>query len=230
MAALALVAIIVGSLGVAALFDAIAPGDTAESVMQQVILIQDYDIAQTFGLVFMAGGVMLLFASAVFFSTFLSRAMTAAAAGVVTSLGIVSLIFVVWSRFDLMPRFEPGLVAVELGAASMLILLASLNVFARGEMLSGRGVLRYATLGLLAAIAGLVVVSVPAFVAHMRLTSTDAVLIEPKIVPTGNAVVTTAVGLRRRIGAELGRSSSMVVATNALSPRLTGRPFGLSGR
>lgn len=138
MAALALVVIIAGSLAVVALFDAIAPGDAPESVMQQLDLVQGYDGTQTFAMVCLTGGVMLLFASAVFFSTFLSRAMTAAAAGVVTSLAIVSLIFVVWSRFDLIPRFEPGLVAVELGAAAVLILLASLYVFARGEMLSGR--------------------------------------------------------------------------------------------
>jgi ABC-type transport system involved in multi-copper enzyme maturation permease subunit len=223
VAALALVVIVVGSLGVAALFDGIAPGSAPQSVMQQLDLIQGYDGVQTFGMVGLAGGVILLFASAVFFSTFLSRAMTAAAAGVVTSLGIVSLIFVVWSRFDLMPRFEPGLVAVELGAASVLILLASLYVFARGEMLSGRGALRYATLGLLAAIAGLVVVSVPAFVAHTRLSPADAVLMDPRITPAGNAVVTTA------IGTDGGSAQSWAIYFDGsgyerLTPRLTGQP------
>jgi hypothetical protein len=204
-------------------FDAIAPGNSPESVMGTLILFQDLQLAEVFSVVFLAGGLLLLFASAVFFSTFLSRAMTAAAAGVVTALGVISLIFVVWSRFDLIPRFEPGLVAVELGAAAVLILLASLYVFARGEMLSGRGVLRYATLGLLAAMAGLVVVSVPAFVAQTRLTPANAVLIDPTIVPAGNAVVTTA------MDDEGGSAQSWAIFLDGsghrqLSPRLTGQP------
>ena len=224
VAAVALLVIIVGSLGVAMLFEAIAPGQASESVIRSLLLMgRDLDVGETFALVFLAGSLLLLLASAVFFSTFLSRAMTAAAAGVVTSMGIISLIFVVWSRFDLMPRFEPGLVAAELGAAAVLILLASLYVFARGEMLSGRGVLRYATLGLLAAIAGLVVVSVPAFVAHMRLTPTDAMLIDPRIVPAGNAAVATA------MTNDGGSSQSWAIYFDGsgyqrLSPRLTGQP------
>ena len=223
MAVLALLAIVAGSLVVAALFDAIVPGDTPGSVMEQVGLGQDYGIVETFGVVFLAGGLLLLFATAVFFSTFLSRAMTAAAAGVVSALGIISLVFVVWSRFDLMPRLEPGLVAVEFGTASLLILLASLYVFARGEMLSGRGVLRYATLGLLAALAGLVVVSVPAFVAHTRLSPDDAVLMGAQIVPAGNAIVTTAAG------DDGGSVQTWAVYFDGsgferLTPRLTGHP------
>jgi ABC-type transport system involved in multi-copper enzyme maturation permease subunit/Tol biopolymer transport system component len=221
VAVLALLAVIVGSLGVAALFDAVAPGDSSESVMEQVMLVQDYGMGEAFGVVFLTGGLLLLFAAAVFFSTFLSRAMTAAAAGVVSALGIISLIFVVWSRFDLMPRFEPGLVAIELGTATVLILLASLYVFARGEMLSGRGVLRYVTLGSLAAVAGLVVVSVPAFVAHTRLSPDDAVLLGTQIVPAGNAIVTTVVD------EEGGSAQTWAIYFDGsgyqrLTPRLTG--------
>jgi hypothetical protein len=224
VALVALLVIVVGSIGVALLFEAVAPGQATEPVIRSLLLMgRDLDIGESFAIVFLTGSVALLFASAVFFSTFLSRAMTAAAAGVVTALGIISLVFVVWARFDLMPRFEPGLVAVELGAAALLILAASLYVFARGEMLSGRGVLRYATLGLLTAIGGLVVVSVPAFVAQTRLSPEDAVLMDPKIVPAGNALVTTA------MDSDGGSAQSWAIYFDGsgyqrLSPRLTAMP------
>ena len=224
MALAALLAIIVGSIGVAMLFEAIVPGQPTEPVLRSLLLMgRDFDVSETFAIVFLIGSLALLFASAIFFSTFLSRSMTAAAAGVVTSLGVISVVFVVWSRFDLIPRFEPGLIAVELGAAALLILMASLYVFSRGEMLSGRGVLRYATLGLLAAVAGLVVVSVPAFVAQTRLSPEDAVLMNPKIVPAGNALVTTAAD------SDGGSVQTWAVFFDGsgyqrLSPRLTGSP------
>jgi ABC-type transport system involved in multi-copper enzyme maturation permease subunit len=223
VAALSFLAIIIGSLGVAAVFAALAPDDGRETVLHQVAMVKDYGIGEAFGMAFLLGGLALLFATAVFFSTFLSRAMTAAAAAVVTALGIISLSFIVWSRFDLIPRFVPGLVTLEFGTAAVLILVASLFVFGRGEMLSGRGVLRYAAFGLLAALAGLVVVCVPAFVAYSRLTPEDAVLLDPRIAPSRNAVLATAAN------EEGGSAQSWSVFLDGsgirrLGPRLSGMP------
>jgi len=87
-----------------------------------------------------AGAIFLLFCFAAFFSSFLPRAMTAAAAGIGASIAVLVLVSAIWSRLDLLPRIEPQWMALELGVIGAIVLLASLFVFSRGEMLRGRGV------------------------------------------------------------------------------------------
>jgi hypothetical protein len=194
MGGLALLLIVGGSLGVAATFQSIAPGHGSSDVMDSLTTLSRYGVAGAFTLISVGGSVLLLFASAVFFSTFLSRALTAAAAGLVAALAVISVVFLIWSRLDLVPRFEPGLLAIELGAAGLLVLVASLFVFTRGEMLSGRRVLRTALVGSLVVLGGLVIVSLPILRAHTRLTPSAAALSDLQFVSAGNAIVATASG------------------------------------
>ncbi|MFQ5743863.1 MAG: ABC transporter permease subunit, partial [Acidobacteriota bacterium] len=87
-----------------------------------------------FDLVNVASVSLLLFACAVFFSTFLAGPLTAAAAGLALSLTILTGIFVLWSRFSLVPRFEPQWLATAIALTALLILMASLVLFARAEL------------------------------------------------------------------------------------------------
>ena len=66
--------------------------------------------------------ITLLFAASVFFSTFLSRAMNAVFAGIVSSMAMMMFLFVIWSRLDIMPRLEPGLFVLELVLAAVAFL------------------------------------------------------------------------------------------------------------
>jgi len=194
MGGVALLLIVGGSLGVAAAFRSIAPGHGSTDLVDSLTLLGEYGVVGTFTLVSVGGSILLPFASAVFFSTFLSRALTAAAAGLVAALAIISVVFLIWSRLDLVPRFEPGLLAIEFGAAGILILVAALFVFTRGEMLSGRRVLRTALIGSLIILGGMMIVSLPILRAHTRLTPSAAALSDLQIVPAGNAIVATASG------------------------------------
>ncbi len=56
---------------------------------------------------------MVVYPAAVFFSTFIGRAMTAAAAGLAAALCLMAGIVIVWSQMDLQPRLAPALLAAE---------------------------------------------------------------------------------------------------------------------
>jgi len=139
-----------------------------------------------------AAAAAVIFAAAVFFSTFIGRAMTAAAAGLVTALGLGAGVVVIWSRLDLQPRLEPALLGAEAALAAALFLLGSFYVFARGEMLRGAAALRTASIGLLVIVAGLLLVGVPLIYAQMRLGPGTAVLADLVPAPDGSAVAVTA--------------------------------------
>ncbi len=194
VAGLALLLVVVGSLAVAALFQQLARGQGSDDVIRSLSYLDHNSVVGAFTVISIAGSLFLLFALAVFFSTFLSRALTAAAAGLAAALAVISTVFLIWSRLDLMPRFEPELMAVELGAAGLLVMTSSLYLFTRGELLSGRRVLRTAVFGSALALAGLAVVSAPLFYAHTRLVPQNALLHDVRVVPDGSAVLATASG------------------------------------
>jgi len=104
-ALLALLAIVAGSAVVTVAFRALVGGGSRGLALDPLLGLGSIDVAEAFVGVALAGCMLLLFACAAFFSTFLSRAMTAAAAGVVAALAIIAAVFLVWSRFDLIPRF-----------------------------------------------------------------------------------------------------------------------------
>lgn len=178
----------------------------------------------------LTGGIFLLFSSAVFFSTFVGRAMTAAAAGLAAAWAVLSAIFHVWSRLDLIPRLEPGLLAVEIFLASVLVLLASLYLFARGEMLRGAGARRRVALVSLIVVCGIVVTGMPPIYSQARLSPDTAVLHDAEVSPRGDAIAVTA--------ARSDGSSSQVWLVHPdgsgferLTGRLTGCPtFSPDGR
>ena len=183
MAGLALALIIAASLAVMALFS-VAQGH----------LFGGVPLDSPGVIIAGAALVLLLFACSVFFSTFVSRALTAAAAGIVSAFAIGTLIFLVWTRIGVTPAFELELLALELLGAAVLVLVASLAIFMAGEMLSGRRVLRHALLGGTAALGLLVLVSVPVVLAKTRLDADSAQLLDVRLVPDRSAVVATALG------------------------------------
>jgi ABC-type transport system involved in multi-copper enzyme maturation permease subunit len=145
-----------------------------------------------FAVVTFAGGSLLVFAASVFCSTCLSRPLSAAAAGLATSLIVVSAILFVWARLDLQPRLEPQWVGGEMGLAAALILIGSLFLFARGEMLRGRAARRRIALASGVVLGALALASVPLIHAQVRLSPGGAVLWAPGLSPSGDAAVTTA--------------------------------------
>jgi ABC-2 type transport system permease protein len=82
---------------------------------------------------------ILLFSCSVLCSALLTRTLTAAAAGLALAMALMAGIFLVWSGLALVPRLEPQWLAVELVVASAAMLLASLIVFAWGELFRGGG-------------------------------------------------------------------------------------------
>lgn len=76
----------------------------------------------------------LLFACSVFCSTLLNRTLTAATAGIALALILLSGIMLAWTSLSLSPALEPQWVAFEVVLLSVVILLASVAVFARGEL------------------------------------------------------------------------------------------------
>ncbi|HXI03628.1 MAG TPA: ABC transporter permease [Candidatus Saccharimonadales bacterium] len=172
----------------------------------------------------LAGGVLLLFSSAVFFSTFVGRAMTAAAAGLGGAAAVLAGIFIIWSRMDLIPRLEPDLLAADIVLASVVILGASLFLFARGEMLRGAGARRRAALVSLVAIGGIVTTGMPLLYSQARLSPATAVLHDAVVSPRGDTIAVTA--------ARSDGSSSQVWLVHPdgsgferLTGRLTGSPY-----
>ncbi|MBI3448675.1 MAG: PD40 domain-containing protein [Acidobacteria bacterium] len=136
--------------------------------------------------------VLLLFSFAVFFSTFLPRAMTAAAAGLGASAAVITVVVAVWSRLDLLPRLEPQWFATELLAISGAVLVASLFVFSRSETLRGRFTARSAAAAALFALFAAGIATIPIAYARMRLLPSGASLIAISMSPKGDAIVATA--------------------------------------
>ena len=164
------------------------------------------------------GSSFLIFSASVFFSTVVSRAMTAAAAGLTAALILLGGLTMLWSRIDLMPRLEPGWISLEVGIAGVLILLASLALFSRGEMLRGSGARKAAVLAGLLAVAGIGLVTAPVAFSMMRLTPEKAVLNDPTLSPARDAVVATATN------AEGGSPQVWMIPTDGSGmTRLTGR-------
>jgi len=137
----------------------------------------------------LAGAVLVMFSTAVFFSTVLSRAMTAAAAGLVAALTLLAGIFLVWSRMDLVPLLEPQWIALEMGLMASLILLASLYLFSRGEMLRGKGARKTALVAVALALLGGGVGTLPVLFASFQVTPEGAGFDDAFLSPSGDAVV-----------------------------------------
>ncbi|HZI95431.1 MAG TPA: ABC transporter permease subunit [Patescibacteria group bacterium] len=142
---------------------------------------------------------LLLFATSVFFSTFLTRAMTAAAAGLAASLLILAGFFLLWSRLEIYPRLEPEWMALEIFLAAGLLLLASLYLFWRGELLRGSGMRRLVPMASAMTVGLLGLVTVPLVLAHGRLTPSSAEIIQMDSSPSGDALVVTVTAKDRAI-------------------------------
>ncbi|HZE88511.1 MAG TPA: ABC transporter permease subunit, partial [Verrucomicrobiae bacterium] len=139
------------------------------------------------------GGVMfLLFSFAVFFSTFLPRAMTAAAAGLGGAAAVITVVVAIWSRFDLLPRLEPQWFATELVAIGGAVLVASLFVFSRSETLRGRFTARSATAAAIFALFAAGIATAPITYARMRLLPSGAALVALLMSPKGDSIAVTA--------------------------------------
>ena len=77
----------------------------------------------------LVGAMVLAFACGVLCSTFVTRPLTAAAAGLAVAMGIASSVFLAWSALDLNVSFEAGWFGVQLIAVGMLLLIGSAFVF-----------------------------------------------------------------------------------------------------
>ena len=154
-----------------------APWDTTGGLLSGVLL---------------AGASILLFGVSVFFSTVLSRTMTAAAAGIATSLVLLSGMLFVWARVDVVPHLEPEWLAAETALAGLLFLGASWWAFTRGEMLRGRRFLRTAVGAAVLALGVFGLASLPMLHATVRLTPEEAVLRDLQLASDGRGLVAYA--------------------------------------
>lgn len=184
----ALAAIVAGSLAVSWLFGLAVGGDG----LRVVRLVGGAGAPAGPPWPPLAPAVFLLFSASVFFSTFLSRALTAAAAGLAGSLLVLSGIMLSWSRLDLIPRLEPELLAAEILLTGALILLASSYVFSRGELLGGSRLRRTLATAILMVLAGSGLIGVPLAVTRLRLSPDDAILLRASVSPRGDGVAATA--------------------------------------
>jgi len=183
---LALLAIMAGSVAMLAVFSLLAGGGGIGPWVGT-------PAAQS-ALPLLAGvtGTAVIFTAAVFFSTFIGRAMTAAAAGLTTALCLLAGIVIVWSRLDLVPRLEPALVLGEAALAAALLLLASYHVFSRGEMLRGNSVRRSVAVGLVLAAGGAALIGAPLIYSQVRLNPDSAVLADVTVSPRGDSIAVAA--------------------------------------
>jgi ABC-type transport system involved in multi-copper enzyme maturation permease subunit len=188
VAACSTLLILIGSLIFACLFGIVVAGGDATFLIRD---LPRMDLAGLMTLV-LVSATLLLFSASVFFSTFLSRAMNAAGAGLVTGLLIMAGIVLIWSRLDLIPRLEQGLLLIEIGLAGTVVLLASLYLFCRGELLGGSGGRKRGLLVGLASLAALAVVTVPAVWAQVRLSPAKALIAGLELDPSGEALFATA--------------------------------------
>lgn len=171
-----------------------------------------------FDVVALASLCFLLFACATFFSTLISRPLSAAAAGGALALFLLAGILLLWAAFSLTPRLEPQWLAAEVTLAAAIVLVASLAIFARAELLrrgSGwpRPVLACAfALGLLG------LVAIPAAHAGGRI-SQDLVVI------AGNEIAVSGDGVAMTVNLPSGRGQEiwLVHADGSGTSPVTGR-------
>lgn len=172
----------------------------------------------------LCAAIFLLFSCSAFFSSFVSRPLTAAAAGLVTSIAILAAITLTWSRLDLVPRLEPELLAIQVSLAGTLLLAGSLHVFARGELLEGRRAARMGALLIVASAATLL----PAMtLARTRVSPAGAVLAWPMLGSGGDQVIAMAsrpgggssqIWLIPTSGGRMRRLTGRLAAAPSLSP------------
>ena len=81
----------------------------------------------------------MLFASAVFFSTVIDKPLLGAAAALALSSGVLALVVTLQGRFKILLGQEAGWLLVEVVLLAVLLLVVSLFLFARGEMVGGSG-------------------------------------------------------------------------------------------
>lgn len=170
-----------------------------------------------------AGSLLVLFASATFFSTFLPRPITAAAAGLGSSLAILTITFAFWYRLDVEPGASPELVVPHLTGIGLIILTAAMALFCHRDASARRGPL----------VAGLVVIAVVAaspavmVAALTPLSPESAALGTLALSPSGDAIATTAsradgssprVWLLRTDGSGVERLTPRLTMSPAFSP------------
>jgi hypothetical protein len=182
-------AIVAGSLVVGKIFG-LATGAAGSQAFLSAML-EPFRFQGPQGLA-VASALLLLFSASVFFSTLVSRAMTAAAAGLALSLLILAGIVLYWSRMDLVPRFEPELLAADILLAALLVLLGSRYLFVRGELLRGEGVRGRVVLASLTILGAGALAAIPLIQAQLRLTPANAVLESATVSPGGDAVIAIA--------------------------------------
>ncbi len=132
--------------------------------------------------------IFFVFATGVFFSSFISRALTAAAGGLLLSLIVLPVLFVLWTRIDTGWEFEAGLLGFQICLASLLTLTSSLYLFTRSEGRSGT--VRSLAIGMVMILGGLVLVSVPIVYAHTRVIPSTAYVNSAYILKGGDRVIT----------------------------------------
>ena len=187
--AAATLAILLGSLVVAWIFALVThPGESGFSIRE--ILSKD---SAGLAVVAALSGTALLFCASVFFSTFLSRAMNAAGAGLAASSAMIAVLFMILSRLDIVPRLEPGLFVLEVLLAALAFLMGSLYLFCRGELQTGRGAMKRAILVLGISMTLLAFLAIPALSAQWRLSPSAAVLAGVSLNGAGDTLVATAV-------------------------------------
>lgn len=132
---------------------------------------------------------LLLYAATVFFSTFLSRSVTAAGAGLTASVSLFTVTLLIWSRLDL--DFEPviALLCVHLAGISLVILAASLALFRRPGASGTRRAPMVAGLAIAASLALSPVVAVGWLT---PLSEQAAQLQTVALSPSGDAIAVTA--------------------------------------
>jgi len=220
--------IVAGSLGIVLVVRALAlgPGGATTPFDDLTYSLE----GGAFALITVEGAIFLLFSFAAFFSSFLPRAMTAAAAGTGASIAVFALVSVIWSRLDLVPRVEPQWMALEITVIGAIVLLASLFVFSRGDMLRGRGVAGTVVIASLCITGAAGVALIPLLYVQLRLSPSDAILGDASLSPTGDAVVLTARS-RGLASPEIWLVHSDAPGLTRLAGRLTfGAVFSPDGR
>ncbi len=138
------------------------------------------------------GALALCFAMAVLCSTLMRRPMTAAAAAVAGTLGLMAALAVFWIRMDVVPRLEPGLTALQLLLLASAALILSRWIFVRHSP-GGRAGLRTARLIVSFMLPlGLLLVTFPIIAVRARLSPAAALVGWPALSPSGDALVATA--------------------------------------
>lgn len=201
-----------------------AGGDGGFSILSFFDPISSTIGPQTLGMVGLI--LLVLYASTVFFSTFLARPITAAGAGLTGSIAILTLTFLYWSRLDLDPESVVVFPIVYLTGISLVMLAASRALFCRpgaaatrrGPVAAGLAILAALTLGPVFAIGWLT-----------PLPPESAELMTASLSPSGDAIAVTA-------WRDSGSPRVLLVRADGsgeeqLTPRLTMNPaFSPDGR